>query len=297
MSRRGGSDVPGTGPSGLGWHECLLMAACLLVPAGSASALTCADLDGASIFSSEARPLYLGFLGDGVAQDSINNSLGAYGSPQATASVRNKLGPYGSESAPTGANNASASIPPKIVKDGSFIAYLSTNGQLDWPGIPLANLDAVCTFQAAQAGSQFLKAGTIGWGGVDVSLGGSWWNPNRSGEGFVFDFFTNGARTGVVVYFYTYDLNRNPIFLVGSADVVPGTTAPVVVDVKKPRGASFGPGFDPADVVREPWGTLTVEFLDCANARVSWVSTIAGYGSGTTNITRLVPLGTGITCP
>lgn len=256
----------------------------------------CQELNGASVFSNEPVPVFLGFFGNEFASESINNSFGQYGSEFQNESVRNPLGRYGSETSSTSANNPSALSPPRIIKNGQFLAYLSSNEFLDWSSLSLSLIDSSCTFSATSS-APFYAQGT-GGGGTDVSLQGSWYNPDRSGEGFVFDFFTSGPDHGVVVYFYTYNLSDEPMYLIGSmTDISPGSFDPISVEVVKTQGTSFGSVFDADSVVREMWGTLTIEFDSCNSATVSWDPVVSGYEAGSTDIVRLVPLGSGVTCP
>ena len=51
--------------------------------------------------------------------------------------------------------------------------------------------------------------------------------------------------------------------------------------------ALFPPNFDPANVQTQSWGSLTFTFSDCGHGHVDWSSSIAGYGSGGMDITRL----------
>jgi hypothetical protein len=136
--------------------------------------------------------------------------------------------------------------------------------------------------------------------GIGPSVQGSWFNPERNGEGFVFDFFTRGEgpdNLGLVVYFYTYDLNDRPLYLVGSAEgLTPGSTDPILVEVAQTQGTSFGPNFDGSNVVVIPWGDLEIEFLDCNSAEVRWFPIALGYGDGASTLERLVPLTSNVEC-
>lgn len=258
-------------------------------------AQSCADLDGASVFSSEDRPLYLGFFGNDFARDSINNDFGDFGSEFSSTSVRNSFGNYGNDFSSVSANNNFATRPPKIVKNGKHLAYLSTNQFLDWTSFSLAIIDQSCTFFASRASPQFEKGLLgLGWGGVDASLIGTWWNPDRDGEGLVVDFYTG---PGIIVYFYTYDLENNPMYLVGATEIPINSAAPIVLEVVRTRGTSFGSGFDKNSVIREAWGTLTIEFINCGQARMDWNPVMPGYEKGGTDLERLVPPAAGITCP
>jgi len=136
--------------------------------------------------------------------------------------------------------------------------------------------------------------------GIGQAVQGSWFNPDRDGEGFVFDFFSRGEgpdNLGLVVYFYTYDLNDRPLYLVGSAEgLTPGSTEPILIEVFQTQGTSFGPDFDPSNVAVIPWGILEIEFLDCESGEVRWFPITVGYGEGSTLIERLVPPLQGSSC-
>lgn len=87
---------------------------------------TCANLNGAAIFSQEAKPVYLGFIG-GTGGDSINNTGGDYGSATGTLSVRNPNGAYGSATGEFSAMNPHSATPPVVIKDGRILAALTNN--------------------------------------------------------------------------------------------------------------------------------------------------------------------------
>lgn len=113
----------------------------------SSNSITCADISGASVFSQEDTPMYLGFIGSNFASDSINNKYGTFGSSLGQYSVRNSYIKYGSSSGLYSANSNYAFYPPVIVKKGKSIAFLSANGGLNkLPTVSLATIDSVCTF-------------------------------------------------------------------------------------------------------------------------------------------------------
>lgn len=130
--------------------------------------------------------------------------------------------------------------------------------------------------------------------GLDPNLAGTWWNPARSGEGFVIDIETRGDRPTIFVSWFTYRDGRQ-MWLVGSKDLTPGETAVSDIPLTLANGSSFGPDFDPDEVVRTPWGTMTLTYSDCNNATVSYAST-AGDGSGTIALQRLGGGLTGRSC-
>jgi hypothetical protein len=112
---------------------------------GGTSQLTCADLDGAYLLAQDPSATYLGFFGSRFAPESIMNEFGPYGSATSSSSVRNELGSFGNSTGPYSAQNSLASLPPRIRKNGAFLAYLSTN-ILQPPRVTLAFIDENCTF-------------------------------------------------------------------------------------------------------------------------------------------------------
>lgn len=87
---------------------------------------TCADLNGAAVFSQEPRPAYLGFLG-AAAGDSINNTGGEFGSSTGAKSVRNTNGEYGSATGTFSAQNPWTDTPPLIVRNGRILGALTSS--------------------------------------------------------------------------------------------------------------------------------------------------------------------------
>jgi len=128
-----------------------LTLACLLCALSSnvsiSSAFTCADLDGAYVYSQEIVPVYLGFFGNSFEDDSINNIFGTYGSQFNDLSVRNILGDYGSSFGVYSANNDFGYYPPAIYKWGYLVGYLTTNDSIAG-GVPLSVIDSSCSFYA-----------------------------------------------------------------------------------------------------------------------------------------------------
>ncbi len=136
------------------------------------------------------------------------------------------------------------------------------------------------------------KAGALFAGNrpIEGALSGSWFHPMRSGEGFMLEFIDDGR---LVVSWYTYDAEGNQVWLFGDGPVDSNgvATANVVIT----DGARFGAAFDPDDVNRVPWGTLTFRFTDCDHGSVSYAPKVAGFENGTLQIERLTNLA-GQTC-
>lgn len=108
------------------------------------SQLTCEQLDGASVYSQEPAPVFLGFFGASFIANSIYRTSGDYGSTTAARSMRNKSAIYGSTSSNYSASNPSATLPPIIVRNGATLGYVTTNTDL-FGGFSLSVIDSACS--------------------------------------------------------------------------------------------------------------------------------------------------------
>lgn len=96
---------------------------------------------------------------------------------------------------------------------------------------------------------------------------GSWYQPLQDGHGFALAFgqLPDGTPMGVA-YWYTYDDNGNPIFMMGNG--VPEGNR-VTIEFVSPVGMVYGE-FDPDSVVRENGGVAVFEFEDRNNGTFSY---------------------------
>jgi hypothetical protein len=97
---------------------------------------------------------------------------------------------------------------------------------------------------------------------------GSWYDPNRDGEGFVIEILPNGQQ---LVYWFTYNLAGGQAWMLslGEGSAAQGSFQ---LDLQQPVGGRFGPDFDPADVDRTPAGAARLG-LACTGAFVDFVAT------------------------
>ncbi|NKI35587.1 hypothetical protein HFP89_10460 [Wenzhouxiangella sp. XN79A] len=98
--------------------------------------------------------------------------------------------------------------------------------------------------------------------GFTGALSGSWWNPDRNGEGQFIGIQQSGDRRIAIVAYFTYDDEGRPDWMVGNVDFEDGATT-LDVPMISARGARFGAGFDPTDVVTEDAGRVELSFIDC----------------------------------
>lgn len=103
--------------------------------------------------------------------------------------------------------------------------------------------------------------------GVGPEYSGSWYNPGQSGHGFSMEFAElSDGSTQAVIYWYTYDNQGNPIFLVGNG-IADGYT--LEIQFQSPYGMKYGE-FDPDSVVRANAGIGRFDFSDPDNTTFSY---------------------------
>ncbi len=122
---------------------------------------------------------------------------------------------------------------------------------------------------------------------VDGSFSGTWFDPSRDGEGLLVEITADGSgnpRAVVSWYSYQSDNSGQQLWLIGDGPVV-GDTA--FVELFVTSGAQFGAAFDPADVVREHWGSIALEFNDCGSATLSYEANDSQFGSDSYSLSRL----------
>lgn len=125
-----------------------------------------------------------------------------------------------------------------------------------------------------------------GGGGVqgdEVLWMGAFFNVARDGEGFHF-----GVEAGsiFVMTWYTY-LDGKQVWMIGTG--VRDGNRVVFSDVVITYGADFGSDFDPIDVVREPFGEITVDFSDCNNFTATVDSARPEFHDIVLEMTKIVP--------
>lgn len=103
---------------------------------------------------------------------------------------------------------------------------------------------------------------------VTSGISGTWYEPERSGEGFMIDVSKDGV---VAVSFYTYDTLGKQMWLVGPG-MLNGDSFEVEFELTE--GAVYGSGFDPLDVNRYPWGTGKFTFSSCYSGTVEIIPNV-----------------------
>jgi len=124
-------------------------------------------------------------------------------------------------------------------------------------------------------------------GGIAGCHSGAWYDPAQSGHGVFVEVLGSGPNRQMLAIWYAY-LDGEQRWMTATGPIQ-GATAAMSATIT--RGADFPPAFNAADVVREPWGTMSFTAIDATHARWQWNSTAAGFGSGSLDLTRLTGLG------
>jgi hypothetical protein len=131
---------------------------------------------------------------------------------------------------------------------------------------------------------------TCGSGGVQGDSAdwmGAFFDPSRDGEGFHFGVEVNEV---FVMTWYTY-LNGLQVWMIGtgSRDGLRVVFENIVIT----SGADFGSQFDPADVVKEHFGNIIVDFTDCNSFTATINSQLPDFHNLVLDVTKIIPG----TCP
>lgn len=122
--------------------------------------------------------------------------------------------------------------------------------------------------------------------GIGACHSGSWFEPSQSGHGLQFQVIGQPGSEALIVAWFAY-LDGAQRWLFG-AGPVSGNRATVPMSIT--RGAQFPPEFNTADVVRDDWGTLEVEFSGPNDASIAWQSQVSGFGTGALALKRVTSL-------
>ena len=124
---------------------------------------------------------------------------------------------------------------------------------------------------------------------ADGGASGSWFNPDRDGEGLFVEVVTMGDGSQVVsVSWYTYDELGAQMWLSGSG-AIGETATSISVPVIVTSGPIFGPEYNKDDLNSESWGTIELQFQTCDQGNMTYTSSI-GFGSGSIPLTRITNL-------
>ena len=126
--------------------------------------------------------------------------------------------------------------------------------------------------------------------GIDGGISGSWIETGKGGHGILVEVLapeTAGGPNRVFVEWFVYNRFGAQRWLFGTG-TVNGNTVSIPASVT--RGGTFPPLFDPAAVVIEPFGTLTLTFSSCNAGTLAFTTTSDEFFSGQIPISRLTSI-------
>ena len=130
---------------------------------------------------------------------------------------------------------------------------------------------------------------TCGGGGAQGSAlpwMGSWFWPSRDGEGFQLSVEGDNADVFVMTW-YTY-LDGKQVWMIGTG--ARNGNQLVFSEMVITSGTGYGPAFNPDDVIRETFGSITFDFTDCNNLIATVDSQLPEFSDITLDEIKILPL-------
>ncbi len=99
---------------------------------------------------------------------------------------------------------------------------------------------------------------------VDHHVTGNWYEPHRPGHGLQIEMLD---LSQALVAWYTYDMDGEPLWLLGLGDVEGNV---LTAEMRRYSGARFPDDFDPHDISGAVWGDIHFRLTDCDQATISY---------------------------
>ncbi|MEM1410959.1 MAG: hypothetical protein AAGH19_01270 [Pseudomonadota bacterium] len=125
----------------------------------------------------------------------------------------------------------------------------------------------------------------------NTGLSGTYFDPDRDGEGLIIQWLANGD---VTVMFFTHGRDGRQFWIVGTG--TPNDRSVSINAVYPAQATAWGSSFDPDDVVLEPWGTFELNWTGCDRLSFRYAGQVQGFGTATRQYQRLTRL-QGTSCP
>lgn len=123
---------------------------------------------------------------------------------------------------------------------------------------------------------------------IGPAASGAWFDPARSGEGWMIEMQPDGSAVAVWFTYAPAGEAAGQRWILGQGGVVEGDRI-VFETAYVMSGGRFGPQFDPDDVIVAPWGRLEFVFADCEHGELAYDGPPA-YGSGARSFQRSAAL-------
>ena len=89
---------------------------------------------------------------------------------------------------------------------------------------------------------------------------GAWFDPDHSGQGFLVEVIDNGEGPEALVFYFTYDLSGNPLWVFGQSPI---DGAGATVNLRRAVLSNFDPDGEVGPPEFEDWGTVGLSFSEC----------------------------------
>jgi hypothetical protein len=127
---------------------------------------------------------------------------------------------------------------------------------------------------------------------VGSGMTGNWFNPQQAGQGLALEVLPDAS---MLAQWFTYAPQNGQAWISAMGPISGNSIALQGYQLAGP-GAQFFPNFDPGNLEKEFWGTITLTFTDCNNGSMTWQPVLDGYVAGTMPIQRLT-IPAGLSCP
>jgi hypothetical protein len=160
--------------------------------------------------------------------------------------------------------------------------------QITWPPMPDTGFRSDHYQLTRLAGSTCNNQHAMQW------TSGAWYNPERSGEGFVVEVNEDGR--GIVYWFtYTPEGTNDDIYLARSGDWQAWMTGDghfegnslVIENLLQARDTADAMPADASGIENQHWGSLRLDFHDDLSGQISFDSVLEDFGSGSYPVERL----------
>jgi len=125
------------------------------------------------------------------------------------------------------------------------------------------------------------ECSSVAYKNLPEGVSGSWFNPERSGEGYTVYVFDQGGKQHAEVTWYSYDETGNQLTLKGVGPVTNRTIT--VTTLQSYQGAELFSG----SATETTMGTLTMTWDKCRTAQVDYDLSSSNMGSGGMEIQQL----------
>ncbi|MCP4048820.1 MAG: hypothetical protein GY732_22840, partial [Gammaproteobacteria bacterium] len=116
---------------------------------------------------------------------------------------------------------------------------------------------------------------------IDHRFSGAWFDYTHDGEGFIIEVLD---ETRAVIYWFTYQNDGSQRWMLGIGEV--NGNQITISNLMDSHGGRFGENFNPDDVVLSNVGSISLSFLDCSRALVSYSVDNNGAHQDTSRLTH-----------